>query len=124
MGGEQVARDEWLEGVLDRIERARGARGLSQRALGAELEISGSAIAQWGDRDGSFVHWRRLASLADALGVSADWILGRQAESEVSIGVDPREVRRMIRELRAASKIADRIADGLEPQDPQDTSKE
>jgi len=114
VGTEQKSQDEWLEGVRDRIAAAMKARGVSQRGLAEQLGITGSAVAQWGGRDGSLLHWYRLASVAQALGVSADWILGLPAETP-ALGVDPRTVQRLIRRLREVEQIVDQ----LEPKIPE-----
>ena len=57
-----------------RLRSARDARGLSQAALAAVLNVSRVCIYQLeaGKRSGSVNMWRNLAA---ALGTSTDWLL-------------------------------------------------
>ena len=59
----------------DRLRTARRRSGLSVRALGRRLGVSGSAVAQWEARQGSQPAASRLAQIAEVLGVSVDWLL-------------------------------------------------
>jgi len=60
----------------DRIREARTSRGLTQVQLADTLKTSQGWLSQWerGARTPS-VDW--LSRLADALGVSMDWLAGR-----------------------------------------------
>lgn len=65
--------------IATRIELARRAAGLTQEEVGARLGYRGTSARQMGH---ALEHkppaaWVRLALLADTLGVSADWLLGR-----------------------------------------------
>ncbi len=64
----------------DRLRKTRQERGLSQTDLAKRAGFQPSAISHFetGTRSPSFENLRRLA---DALGVSIDYLLGRQAES-------------------------------------------
>jgi transcriptional regulator with XRE-family HTH domain len=124
MSNDQTPRNEWLDGVNDRISKAMESNGLSQRELGHKLGISGSAVAQWGLRDASFTHWWRLACLADALGVSVDWLLGRPGAPKPALGVDPRLVRRLTRQVEELVKSTDMMKASLHLPPPRNSNRE
>lgn len=64
----------------DRLRKTRLDRGLSQTDLAKQAGFQPSAISHFetGSRSPSFDNLRRLA---DALGVSIDYLLGRQSQS-------------------------------------------
>ncbi len=68
------------EKFQDRLRKARQDKGLSQSELAERAGFQPSAISHFetGTRAPSFDNLRKLA---DALGVSIDYLLGRQAES-------------------------------------------
>jgi transcriptional regulator with XRE-family HTH domain len=59
----------------DRLRAARTARGLSQWELAARIGTSPVNVRNW-ERRGVEPSASRIASLAIALGVSADYLLG------------------------------------------------
>ncbi len=67
------ASDRWEIG--GRIKSARQRAGLTQRALAKKLAVSAGAVGQW--ETGGVPATGRLATLADLLGVSLDWLLGQ-----------------------------------------------
>lgn len=86
------------------------ARGLSQRDLGDRLGISGSAVAQWMGREGTFAQWWRLRAVAIALGVSADSILGLPEAPPLPTPIDPRVIHRLIDQLEKAAALNEKAA--------------
>lgn len=68
------------EKFQDRLRKARQDKGMSQSELAERAGFQPSAISHFetGTRAPSFDNLRKLA---DALGVSIDYLLGRQAES-------------------------------------------
>jgi transcriptional regulator with XRE-family HTH domain len=61
-----------------RLAQAREEAGLSQQELARKLGVSSRAIGWW-EREPAAIKPEQLAALADALGVSADYLLGRQS---------------------------------------------
>ncbi len=59
-----------------RVADARETAGLTQTELGLKLGVSQRVIANW-ERMHVALRAEQLAELADALGVSADYLLGR-----------------------------------------------
>jgi transcriptional regulator with XRE-family HTH domain len=68
----KLARTPLGQRVADTREKA----GLTQTELGQKLGISQRVIANW-ERKPVALRAEQLAALADALGVSADYLLGR-----------------------------------------------
>ena len=67
----------------DRLRKARQDKGLSQADLAKRAKLQPSAVSHFetGTRAPSFENLRRLA---DALGVSIDFLLGRQTDGEAA----------------------------------------
>lgn len=67
----------------DRLRKARLDKGLSQSELAARSGLQPSAVSHFetGTRAPSFENLKRLS---DALGVSIDFLLGRQTESSAA----------------------------------------
>ncbi|MDE2111107.1 MAG: helix-turn-helix transcriptional regulator [Alphaproteobacteria bacterium] len=92
----------------DRLKQAREKRGMRQEQLAERASLQGSAISHFetGKRKPSFDNLRRLA---DALGVSTDYLLGRTDELEGHAAPnDPlyRDVKRLNKKNRdLASQI-------------------
>lgn len=65
-----------------RIAAARKVRGMSQEELAERSGIAASAITRYetGDMMPGFA---RVAAIADALGVTTDWLAGRGSVEEV-----------------------------------------
>ena len=61
----------------ERVKQAREAVGLSQAQLGESIGVTQSAIANL-EADRSGISCANLVKVADALGVSTDWLLGRE----------------------------------------------
>lgn len=68
---ERSARDA----IRTRLGDALDAKGWDQRKLAVELGVSDAAVSKWLG-GGSLANWRRLAAVCEALGKSADEILG------------------------------------------------
>lgn len=62
--------------LAERIRQARHRTGLSQRALARALRVTPGAVAHWELAHGAPAA-PKLPALADMLGVSLDWLLGR-----------------------------------------------
>ena len=62
--------------IGERIAFARRKANIKQETLAAELDVSFQAVSGW-ERDISIPDTLHLIKLADALQVSADWLLGR-----------------------------------------------
>jgi transcriptional regulator with XRE-family HTH domain len=61
--------------LADRIRQARRAAKLSQADLADSLEVASSAVAQWESPNGTTPRIEKFPALADAVGVSVDWLL-------------------------------------------------
>ena len=61
--------------LADRIRQARRAAKLSQASLADTLEVASSAVAQWESPNGTTPRIEKFPALADAVGVSVDWLL-------------------------------------------------
>lgn len=90
-------------GLPKRLQLARKVRGLSQCQVAIKACLQPAAVSHFetGGRTPSFAN---LRSLADALGVSADYLLGRTDEMEgtVSSAIDiARRVMRLTDQQRA-----------------------
>lgn len=86
-----------------RLARLRKAAGYSQRSLADELGISYRVVAYY-EAQTEHAPTHLLPALADALGISADQLLGREP-------VSPRkapENRRLLRRLRLVEKLPPR----------------
>src|ERR1700723_2119495 len=59
-----------------RIKLAREKIGLTQAQLAKKLDVSPGAVGQW-EIDLGVPATERLRALADSLGVSLDWLLGK-----------------------------------------------
>jgi transcriptional regulator with XRE-family HTH domain len=96
-----------------RLKAARDLRGLSQDQLAERSGLQGSAISHFetGGRKPSFDNLKRLA---DALGVSTDYLLGRTNDPEGhAVPSDPlyRDVQRLTKKNRdLASQIIRSLA--------------
>ena len=63
-------------GVLaDRIRMARRSAKLSQSELAETLNVASSAVAQWENPRGTSPRIEKFPALADAVGVSVEWLL-------------------------------------------------
>jgi transcriptional regulator with XRE-family HTH domain len=72
---------EGSSGLLaDRIRQARRAAKLSQAELAETLEVASSAVAQWENPNGTTPRIEKFPALADAIGVSAAWLLTGRSE--------------------------------------------
>ena len=79
-----------------RIVAARQNLGWSQRQLADKLELSQRALAHW-ETNPVALRAEQLAALADALGVSADYLLGR--ETVKTAGGPAGKTRRVFEEV-------------------------
>jgi transcriptional regulator with XRE-family HTH domain len=97
----------------ERLKAARILRGLNQDQLAERSKLQGSAVSHFetGGRKPSFDNLKRLA---DALGVSTDYLLGRTADPEGhAVPSDPlyRDVQRLNKKNRdLASQIIRSLA--------------
>lgn len=73
-----------------RVRVARTRRGLTQAQLGDRLGVKRSAVSGW-EKGRSAPPQERLYEMANALGTTADWLLGRQGrvEDELDPGLFP-----------------------------------
>ena len=69
----------------ERLVTAREAAGLSQRELADKLVITQRALCWW-EREPVALKPEQLATLSAALGVSADFLLGRDGEKKRGSG--------------------------------------
>jgi transcriptional regulator with XRE-family HTH domain len=86
-----------------RLARLRKSAGYSQRTLAAELGVSYRVIAYY-EAESGHIPSHLLPALADALGISADQLLGRQP-------VSPRQApenRRLLRRLKLVERLPSR----------------
>jgi len=103
-----------------RLKAARDLRGLNQDQLAARAGLQGSAVSHFetGGRKPSFDNLKRLA---DALGVSTDYLLGRTDDPEGhAVPSDPlyRDVQRLNKKNRdLASRIIRSLAVPSEEED-------
>ena len=65
----------------ERLKTARMEAGLSQKALAAKLFVSQQAVGKWEVDQGS-PNPETIAAMAEILGVSADYLLGRTDQKE------------------------------------------
>lgn len=63
-----------------KLRELREAKGLSQRSVAAEINVSPSAVAQWelGQNDPSM---KNIHALADLLDCTTDRLLGRDGQT-------------------------------------------
>lgn len=72
-----------------RIRSARRKEGLSQKALGARVGVSGAAVSQWETGDTKDLRLEHFFRLADVLGLSPrELFTGEHAPSDVRRLVD------------------------------------
>ena len=86
----------------DRLKQARSARGLSQADLASALhgmragEVTQSAVSYW-ESGKNLPTLDAFVALTQALGVSADWLLGLDG------GALPKDAQRLAKQLAALS---------------------
>ena len=89
-----------LDRFGDRLKQARSARGLSQADLAAALarssagEVTQSAVSYW-ESGKNLPTLDAFAALTQALGVSADWLLG------IDGGALPKDAERLAKQIAA-----------------------
>lgn len=89
-----------LERFSERLKQARSARGLSQADLATALaqggtgEVTQSAVSYW-ESGKNLPTLDAFAALTQALGVSADWLLGLDG------GALPKDAQRLAKQLAA-----------------------
>jgi transcriptional regulator with XRE-family HTH domain len=87
------------QGVGERIKLARQKNGLTQKALAKKLGVTSGAVGQW--EIGGAPATERLVMVADCLGVSLDWLLGRlPADKPSAVGADMDEDLQLLEEAR------------------------
>jgi transcriptional regulator with XRE-family HTH domain len=84
--------------ISERIKSARRSAGLTQRQLAEKLDVSAGAVGQW--ETGGVPTAERLATLADSLRVSLDWLLGKSPNADELGTVQMEEDLQLIREAR------------------------
>ena len=92
-GGQQdgrieMARQDKLSdrrNIGERIKSARLKAGFTQRELAKKLDVSAGAVGQW--ETGGVPATERLATIADQLAVSLDWLLGKSRHDGQTGGV-------------------------------------
>ncbi len=87
-----------------RLKELRTRRGMQQAQLGQAVGVSASAVGAYerGQREPTLAV---LAALADALGVSADALLGREAAPAVPAGERSAHIRRATKETDIDLKL-------------------
>jgi transcriptional regulator with XRE-family HTH domain len=75
-----------------RVADTREKAGLTQTELGQKLGVSQRVIANW-ERKPVALRAEQLAALADALGVSADYLLGRPDAKQPAAKGPPGKLR-------------------------------
>jgi transcriptional regulator with XRE-family HTH domain len=88
--------------IGERIKSARRKAGFTQRDLAKKLDVSAGAVGQW--ESGGVPATGRLATLADLLGISLDWLLGKSGQASqaaAGIGGKMQEDLRLIAEARS-----------------------
>lgn len=71
------------EKFAERLRSAREAKGLSQKDLADKAGFQPSAISHF-ENEGRSPSFANLRKLADALGVTVDYLLGRDVEPKTS----------------------------------------
>jgi transcriptional regulator with XRE-family HTH domain len=84
--------------ISERIKSARRKAGLTQRQLAQKLDVSAGAVGQW--ETGSVPTTERLPTLADSLGVSLDWLLGKTPQGDEFRAVAMEKDLKLVREAR------------------------
>lgn len=98
--GKRKRQSETAEPFGSRMARLRKLAGYSQRSLAQELGVSHRVIAYY-EAESGHVPSDLLPAIAEALGVSADQLLGREA---VTARRRP-ENRQLLRKLRRVEKL-------------------
>jgi transcriptional regulator with XRE-family HTH domain len=75
-----------------RIKKARADKGWSQHALALRLGVTAGAVGQW-EIGANRPQMRTFEKIAEALGVSRDWLLTGEDERERGIAQDVHEKR-------------------------------
>jgi transcriptional regulator with XRE-family HTH domain len=98
----------------ERILQARERLGISQKQLADKVGVS-QRVLSWWEREPVALKTEQLAALADALNVSADFLLGREAKPPKGKGPKGR----MLQLFEVASSLPrsqqDKVAAVLEP---------
>ena len=81
----------------ERLAAAREQAGLTQAQLAERLGLTQVAIAYW-ERKAVSLRPEQVAAVADILGVTADYLLGRQDKPPVSKG-PPGRLRQLFEQL-------------------------
>jgi transcriptional regulator with XRE-family HTH domain len=98
--GKRKRQSETAETFGSRMARLRKLAGYSQRSLAQELGVSHRVIAYY-EAESGHVPSDLLPAIAEALGVTADQLLGREA---VTARRRP-ENRQLLRKLRRVEKL-------------------
>jgi transcriptional regulator with XRE-family HTH domain len=83
--------------IGERIKAARRNAGFTQRELAKKLHVSAGAVGQW--ETGGVPATERMSTLADVLGVSLDWLMGKSPESNKLVTTMEEDLR-LIEEAR------------------------
>ena len=77
---------------MERLIKTRKEKGMTQAELAKRLGVSRSTVAMW-ETDGSQPDNEMLIKIANALGVSIDYLLGRETPSDDRFeGMDAQEI--------------------------------
>ena len=98
----------------DRIAEARRIAGLSQMQLARKLETTQRVISYW-EREPVALKPEQMINLADALNTSADFLLGREAQSIRGKGPAGKARRVFEAVSKLPRKQQDKILDVIEP---------
>ena len=77
---------------MNNIKKARIAAGLSQKYIALTLNVASPSVCNW-ERGKTTPTPEKLAALADLLGVTTDYLLGRE-EAQQKTPADPMQEKR------------------------------
>ena len=95
-----------LSNVATRIRETRESRGLTQAALGAQLQVTRSQVTLW-ETGGRNPSPTSLTHIARALGVEVEWLAtgkGPQRASSPLGGIDPKLHELVVEAVQGAFK--------------------
>ncbi len=98
----------------ERIQQAREVLGISQKQLADQLGVS-QRVLSWWEREPVALKTEQLSALAEALKVSADFLLGREARPPKAKGPKGRMLKLFEVASNLPRKQQEKVAAVLEP---------
>lgn len=98
----------------NRIHQAREAKGISQKQLADKIGVS-QRVLSWWEREPVALKTEQLSALAQALQVSADFLLGREATPPRAKGPKGRMLKLFEIASNLPRKQQEKVAAVLEP---------